>query len=197
MQLSKKFLFTCEQRADWSCLPVTCPHPPEGSIRKEPVTQGCFSTILHVLFYCLLFKPLPNSVPFAPYSDQTNKNTTSGKRLVHRQTSSSEDQTDQTVPFQVLLILVHNFHHIISHFLLLNSWQQHHRSVNSKITMPPAISWLIPTHNHIWVKDGEVKLKAKPRRLFFDLWLISFIHIICSAGYISCRRPCLKTAPED
>lgn len=90
----------------------------ERSLSPRDVFQQYFMSS----FYCLLFKPLLNSVPFAPYSDQTNKNITSGKRLVHRQTSSSEDQTDQTVPFQVLLILVHNFHHIISHFLLLKSW---------------------------------------------------------------------------
>lgn len=70
-----------------------------------------------------------------------NQRNTSGKRFEGSDlTSSKEDQTLKTVPFQVLLILVRNFHHIISHFLFLKGWQQlpKHQAVNGKITVPPA-----------------------------------------------------------
>lgn len=68
--------------------------------------------------------------------------------------------------------------------------------------MPPATSWLIPSHSHIWGKDEEVKLKAQPRRLFWSVahffyphHLLSWLHKLLQTLFKnSFRRLTLKPA---
>ena len=91
---------------------------------------------------CTIWFTVPSPSLHSHYSQviRRNQKNTSGKRILGSDlTSSKGDQKLKTVPFQVLLILVHNFHHIISHFLFLKGWQHspRHQGVNGQITMPP------------------------------------------------------------